>query len=435
MTYPEVLQNKAQGTKSLPNGVKDILCRGSARMNFVEEEVLGAFRRWGYRRIITPLLEYDDLLSRGLDEATREEVLKFVEPETGRILALRPDITPQIARIVATRMMGWPRPIRLCYNESVFRRTGYPARQREIFQAGAELIGIDLPEADAEMVAVAIDAMKTMGLKNFKIDMGQIDFFRGILDSIGIDEERREKITHSISLKDRSGIEETLRDLPIEKRKKDLLLELPNLYGSGEEVIEKASSLVKNSRSLDALENLSSILRFLDIYGLREYITVDLGEVKGFNYYSGMVFEGFVEGLGREVLRGGRYDKLLDNYGYSCPATGLAFDVEGLSQALYEQKGEACEKEIDFLIFNAKEEKGEALEIATALRAKGRSVARDIIKRDYNASLEYSKKNNITSVIALGIEGVREGEAMVERVDTGEKKTLKVVDIIEGKRL
>ncbi|MFQ5900189.1 MAG: ATP phosphoribosyltransferase regulatory subunit [Thermodesulfobacteriota bacterium] len=417
----------------LPHGVKDILPNDSSKMRFVEEVTLDTFSRWGYRRVITPIIEYEDILSKGIDNEIKGEILKFVEPETGRILALRPDITPQIARMMASRMRADPMPVRLCYSESVFRCTGRPTmKHKEIFQSGAELIGLGLSEADGEIVAIAIEAMKSLSLQEFKIDIGDVGFLGGILEDIEIEEGLKNALMKSIALKDRSGLEQLLRDLSIDDLKKRLLIELPSLYGKGEEVLKRASCLVKNRRSLKALNNLEQILNILELYGLKEFITVDLGEVSGFDYYSGMVFEGFVKGIGRGIVRGGRYDNLLEQYGYSCPAVGFAFDVDGLLNAMDVRKVLQEEDKIDFLLFSAKEEKKEALDIAMSLREKKYTVARDIIKRDYEASFEYSVKNRIDSIISLGLEGLDDDMVMLEKVMTREKREIKIKDILQG---
>ena len=322
---------------SLPPGVKDSLPDEAEKIERIEECILKVLEGCGFKRVITPFLEYLDVLSIGLGDDLRERVFKFIDPTSGRIVAVRPDITPQIARIVATRMRDYKLPLRICYNEKVFRyqepRSGRP---REIQQVGAELITKGLsPEADAEVIIIAINSLKCLGLKNFKIDIGEAGFVRGMLNATMLDDKEKGRIKDAIALKDGSALEVILDNLgnKITNKYKKVLKTIPSLFG-GKEVLEKASSIAEGRQAKIAVANLSNILKILDTKGFQKFITFDLAEMWGFDYYTGIVFEGFAMGLGKAIMSGGRYDNLMQKYGHPCAAIGFAFDVDNIVAAM-----------------------------------------------------------------------------------------------------
>ncbi|MDP2689433.1 MAG: ATP phosphoribosyltransferase regulatory subunit, partial [Deltaproteobacteria bacterium] len=253
----------------------------------------------------------------------------------GRVVAIRPDITPQIARVVATRMRDFPLPLKLCYNENVLRyQEPRDGRSREVLQIGAEYISKEAsPDADAEMIVMAIESFSELGLRDFKIDIGDVGFLRKILES-HFDESLRKSVQGMLEKKDTSGLTAFLSDLDgIDVKEIELLINLTTFYGE-EEVIEKAASLTKDPAALSSLEYLREVVDIIFRKGLKEWITIDLGEVRGFDYYTGIIFEGFASGIGKPILGGGRYDTLLERYGYKAAATGFAFDVENIVAAL-----------------------------------------------------------------------------------------------------
>src|SRR6266481_2710980 len=198
----------------LPKGVKLYLPEEAAQKRMVEERLLGVFRRWGYREVVTPAYEYFDVIAQGTDHDLQERMFKMVDRESGRLLALRADITPQIARIVATRMRDEPKPLRLAYVSNVFRYDEpHVGRYREFYQAGVELIGLPNPEGDAEMIAMTVEGLRALGLERFQIDVGQADFFRGILEDLGLDESRARELRSALGRKDVSALERLVGEL------------------------------------------------------------------------------------------------------------------------------------------------------------------------------------------------------------------------------
>jgi ATP phosphoribosyltransferase regulatory subunit len=393
MTKPDI---------SLPRGVSDFLPDAAAKIGYIEGRIRRVFELWGFRRVITPKLEYEDVLSIGMGEELKGRTYRFDDRQSGRLLAFPPDITPQIARIVATRLSGWPLPHRISYSGRVLRQTEIQAgRSREIFQSGVELIGLDSPEADAEMVAMAVEALQGLGFDDFKLDLGQVEFCRGVMAASGLQGLPLQGLRQAVARKDSSAVAQILaeNDIPEESRRE--LAALPRLFG-GREVLDEARRVVKNSRSRAALGNLCQVLEILEIHGVSERLTIDLGETRGLDYHTGITFEGFVSGLGEPVCSGGRYDNLTARYGFQAPATGFTFNVLSLLQALQRRPELEASTTHDFLLFNCRDDRREVLEVALLLRRQGHTTARDIIRRDYDSSLAYARRMSIRCMLVVG---------------------------------
>jgi ATP phosphoribosyltransferase regulatory subunit len=406
----------------LPKGAKLYLPEEAAQKRMVEERLLGVFRRWGYREVVTPAYEYFDVIAQGTDHELQERMFKMVDRESGRLLALRADITPQIARIVATRMRDESKPLRLAYVSNVFRYDEpHVGRYREFYQAGVELIGLPNPEGDAEMIAMTVEGLQDLGLERFQIDVGQAEFFRGILEDVAADEPTARELRSALAHKDQSALERLVADLRAPGAVTELLLALPALYGRGD-VLDRAERLVKNARSEAALRNLAEVYRLLRAYGLADSVLLDLGEVRGFDYYSGVHFEAYVSGLGASLVGGGRYDQMLQRFGYDCPATGFAFEVGRALLAIESQGKVAPLPGPDFFIIDFTPEKTRALALSRRFRDKGWAVARDIISRPLAESLDYARQQRARWTLAIGGPGTVEGDA--DRV--------RVLDLLSG---
>ncbi len=364
-------------------------------------------------------------MALGMGDDLKERTFRFDDRQTGRLLAIPPDITPQVARIVATRMKGCPLPHRLYYNGRVLRHTEIQSgRSREIFQAGVELMGLDSPEADAEMVAMAVEAMQGLGLTGFKVDLGQVEFYRGVMAASGLALPVCKQLQGAIAKKDTSAVRSILEQEPIADSVKEEIAALPRLFG-GREVLAEAARVAGNDRSKRALDNIAQVLDILDIYRVSEYLSIDLGEIRGLDYHTGLTFEGFVEGLGEPVCGGGRYDDLTAKYGFAAPATGFAFNILALLSALERRPEVEASKTRDFLLFNLREDRREVLEIAQCLRRKGLTTARDIIRRDFDNSLAYAKRTNILRMMVIGGDYCGDDEVYIVRVADGTGTTIK----------
>jgi len=419
MARPDTYRENA-----VPQGVTDFLPEQAERIDFIENRLNRTFEQWGFRKIITPLLEFEDLLAIGMDESLREKSFRFEDRQSHRMLAIPPDITPQVARIEAMRMSGYPLPHRLYYNGRVLRQVqSQSGRSREIFQAGVELIGLDSPEADAEMIAMSAGVLRELGFTAFKIDLGQVEFFRGIMAAAAVDAGTAFQLQQFIASKDVSAVRATLEALDIPDAIKVEIAALPRMFG-GTEVIAKASSTVRNERSNRALDNLAQVVDILAIHGIRDELTIDLGEIRGLAYHSGVTFEGFVSGLGQPVCGGGRYDGLMGRYGRDLPATGFAFNLLGLLQGLEKTAAPVRSDALSLLVFNTKDDRSEALSLAAQLRRQGCAVTRDIIRRDFDLSMEYARRMNIDFLVVIGAVEIAESDMLLVRVLDGSCRTV-----------
>ena len=315
----------------LPSGVRDFLPRAALRRRALAERVERVFEAWGYARLITPVYECADVLERGLGSGAKAQAIRFVEPGSGEVVALRPDITPQVARIVATRLADVEPPIRLCYEGAVMRLAG-ELGQREILQAGIELVGAAEPEGDAEVLAVAAAALASTQLPETRLDVGHVAPARYVLQAVTDDDERA-RLAAALSRKDRGGLRAATRALP--STIATLADALGSLWGPADATLARAAQLPWPDDVRAALERLREVLtafaRLADPPA--PALTIDLGDLRGFDYYTGVRFAGYAGGAPDAVLRGGRYDELIGRYGRAQRATGFAIDVEALAQA------------------------------------------------------------------------------------------------------
>jgi ATP phosphoribosyltransferase regulatory subunit len=414
----------------LPKGARLYLPDEAARKRHAEGRLLDVFARWGYRELVTPTFEYFDVLALGTDPEVQENMFKLVDRETGRMLALRADITPQIARIVATRLRDEPKPLRLAYVTNVFRYDEpQVSRYREFFQAGVELVGLEKPEAEVEVIAMAIEGLHALGLEHFQIDLGHPDFFRGLLEELKADVAHQRELRQALARKDAAALERLVADLAPPAHVGDALLALPTLFGQAE-VLERAGALARGERATRALANLAEVYRLLTIYGLVERVRLDLGEVRGFDYYSGLYFEAYLNGFGAAVAGGGRYDDLVARFGYACPAVGFAFDV-GRLLSVMEAQGVAVDlRGPDFFIIDFTREKTAALSLARRLRDRGASVARDIISRGLDESLAYARTQRVRCALVVGSPRTPADQLWAVDLQDGSERALAVGEVL-----
>jgi len=289
------------------------------------------FDAWGYARIITPVFEHADVLERGLGDGARAAAIRFVEPGTGEIVALRPDITPQVARLVATRLADHVAPARLCYEGAVYRM-GDELGQREILQAGIELIEAPEPAGDAEVLAVAAAALAAAQLPDTRLDVGHVAPARHVLAACP-DDDARARLLAALAKKDRAALRAVAADLPPPVA--TLAEALGGLWGPAQTTLARAAELAWPPEIREAIATLAAALvAFTELADPpAPPVSVDLGDVRGLPYYTGVRFAGYAAGAPDAVLRGGRYDNLIGRYGRAARATGFAIDLEALAQA------------------------------------------------------------------------------------------------------
>ena len=319
----------------IPIGTATLLPNTAQRVRRLEDQILAHLLNWGYREIIPPTFEYLDVLSVGLAPEVLEKCYKFADWSTGRILVLRPDVTAQIARIVAMGMGGIGLPLRLCYRTTVLRyEPEHAGREREVFQVGIELVGLDDPYSDAEVLTLLVESLKKVGLSDFKISLGHVGFYKALLSRLGLSEEKRKQAELAAARKDLPLLERILSRERLSKKEARTILEVPERYGR-EEVLEWGRLVAGRDPALTRpLDRLGQVYRLLEFTGVQDHILIDLGEFRGFDYYDGVVFDVFTNSLGSELGGGGRYNHLIGRFGRELPSTGFAFDVDRVFAAL-----------------------------------------------------------------------------------------------------
>ena len=315
----------------IPPGTQILIGRAARRRRILERAICSVFEGWSYEEIIPPMFDYYDVFIKGMGTGSEEQIYRFIDRE-GNILALRPEFTSLVAKTVATRLASSPKPIRLFYSGEVLRfEKPKGGRQREFAQIGIEHYGGAGKSADVEILLIAVETFERLGIQGFQINLGSVDFFGGIVDKMELPEAQIAELKTALNVKDRSSLEAQLGRLALADKRKKELRAIPHLTG-GKPVIAEARQLVKNPRSVEALDHLEEIYSIFERLDLAHHLTIDLGEVRGFDYYTGILFRAYVRDLGFEVALGGRYDGLPATFGEDLPAVGFSFSLDRLEQ-------------------------------------------------------------------------------------------------------
>ncbi len=319
-----------------PEGVRDIYGKEYANKQNIQKLFENKLHSFGYQNIQTPTFEFFDVFSREIGTTPSKELYKFFDKE-GNTLVLRPDFTPSIARCAAKYFMDETIPLRFCYAGNNFINTNnLQGKLKETTQMGAELIGDASPEADAEMIAMLVEALLNAGLKEFQVSVGQIDYFKGLCANAGLDEETQHALREFISNRNDFGAQELLLGKNISAQSIEALLHVNSLFGSYD-ILDKALEYADNPRSQKAIERLKQVYKLLQIYGVDEYISFDLAMVSKYNYYTGVIFSAYTYQAGSAIAKGGRYDNLLEKFGKPAPATGFVVTIDDLVSVLTRQ--------------------------------------------------------------------------------------------------
>ena len=290
-------------------------------------------RRWGYRHVITPLVESMEVLDLGLGVDQRRRLFKFTDGR-GDVVALVGERTVPVARLAAGKLRGAALPLRLCYSGPVVSTDeGRFHHRRETYQVGAELIGASGPVADAEVIALAARCMEAAGIRRYQVDVGHAEFFHGIMDAVRLPDDVKASVRSALAARDFVSLESLLEGTPLKSAEHELLLRFPALRG-GPEILEAAGGLVRNRRSEAALGELARVRELLVAHGIGDVVVLDLGAIRDFDYYTGVIFEGYGPDLGQPVAQGGRYDGLLARFGRPAPATGFVIQLDLVSEML-----------------------------------------------------------------------------------------------------
>lgn len=319
------------------SGSVDLLPPAAARRRALIDALLETFGAWGYRQVVTPTVERYEVLAAGLSATDRAHVVRFVSGPGSQVVALRSDVTPQIARMVAHhRGTTWPpdAALRLSYTADVVRQPSDRREKTEQHQVGVEFVGDGSPAADAELVALAYAALGRIGLTGFRFDLSHRGITHGALDALDLTAADRTRAEALLARKDRHGLEASLIGGGVDSSAAAKVASLCDAYGRPD-IIERVRDIPGVS-GVDTLEAIIAYLRAVHP-GAADVLDVDLGEVRGFDYYTGVRLRVWCPHIAAPVLRGGRYDDLIGRFGEETPATGFALDLDALERALGER--------------------------------------------------------------------------------------------------
>jgi len=354
------------------------------------------------------------VVERGTDELDPRDLLRFVEPESGEVAVLRPDITPQIARAVATRLSQHPAPWRLCYEGRVIRRRRGRARShQQITQAGIECVGLAGPEGDVEVLELAASACEAAGLSDFRIELSQVSIAQSLLDTLP--KALRAPISERLARKDGAALTNLARDASLPKELTKQLCALVEHYGD-RDVLDSAERELRWPAAKAGLRNLRELTECLDKDSTRARLGFDLSDARGGSYYTGMSFNLLAAGPGEPVAGGGRYDSLLERYGVPRAATGFAFDLENLQWALRAAGAPRVESRV-FRVALGLGSPHALRELAETLRASGMVVATLPLYQDVQSCLAFARAWGYDAVLLLE----RKRAVLVRTRDAGER--------------
>lgn len=331
-----------------PEGTRDLLFEDCAAVRAVETRLQNSFKAKGYSEVITPGLEFYDVFNMKSRYFPQESMYKLVDNKL-RLMVVRPDSTMPIARMTATRLREQELPIRLCYSQSVYRsKPSMRGRSDEIRQTGIELIGSASKRAELEILSNALEVLSSFQTEGFRLELGHIGFFKAMIEKLDCDSDTAENIRSLIEVKNYPALNDLL-DTVGDSQAARALKQLPRLFG-GEEVFEEAAKLYSDPQADAVLAELKETYERANALGYKGMITIDLGLVNRMDYYTGTVIKGYIEGCGDAVLSGGRYDKLLSEFGYDVPAAGFAVNVDAVARTEM-KKIDFRPKPVDVIVF------------------------------------------------------------------------------------
>lgn len=405
--------------QQVPPGMRDLPSGQATRTRAIIDRVLSRMRRWGYREVVTPSIEYLDTLVRGEGTEAGDRLFKLVD-RGGELLALRPEMTTPVARFITTHLRDHPVPLRVAYAGQVFRgsETG-SGRLREFPQVGCELVGAGSPEADAEIVALAVEALAASGAPSCSVSLGHVGFLRGMLAGLDLPGDGDREVRACLYQKDFVGLRAILDRYGVPSVRADALTRLPALSGRG--AIEEARRLAATPESRQVLRDLDDLTGRLGAYGVGDAVRIDLSIIRDFEYYTGIVFEGHTAALGFALLGGGRYDRLLEGFGLPYPATGFAVRVDRVLAASPDANAGWAP---DVAVVFADRDRGGALRLATALRERDVSVTVEALDRTWEEIARAAAMAGAARVVLV------EGGRAIVRERGGDERAVPLVDLL-----
>ncbi len=356
-----------------PEGVRDIYNGECARKKQLTQRLLEVIHTYGYEDIETPTFEYFDVFGREIGTTPSKDLYKFFDKE-GNTLVLRPDFTPSIVRAASMYLMDNEEPVRLTYEGSTFQNSSsFKGRLRESTEIGVEFFNDPSAAADAEVLALLISLLQEAGLHEFQVSVGEVEFFKALVEESNMPEDAVYDLRALISSKNYFGVEELIREQAMDPALKTVFLQLPELFG-GIDTLQKARTLTDNEKAQHAIDRLSSIYQILSYYGCENYVSFDLGMLSKYRYYTGIIFQAYTYGTGEAILKGGRYDNLMSYFGKSAPAVGFSMTLASLMNVLDRQNLEEPVREEPTCISYQEQDLEAAVRKACAMRRQGKHV-------------------------------------------------------------
>lgn len=381
-----------------PEGTNDLLFKECVVRREIEKEISDEFTERGYSEIITPGLEFFDVFNLNSRHFPQEDLYKLSDRK-GRLLVLRPESTMPIARVVATRLKEATLPLRLCYNQCAYNvSTQMRGRSDQVVQAGIELIGSSDRITDLEVIETAAAVLEKCSHGNYSLEIGDIGFFKELMNQLNVDDDEKETIRNLIETKNYPALNDVLDAIGDTNVTRALKM-LPRLFG-GEEVFEKAAKLFSDERTDAVLANLKELFKDIEKLGCKGKITVDLGMVNKTDYYTGVILKGYMEGYGEPVISGGRYDKLIAEFGYDVPATGFAVNVDAVAKIRLRNEKPVMKK-ADAIVFAEKGYEMKAVLHARSLRRNGNIIEMAAFS-DIEKVKKYAEELKIQKIISVG---------------------------------
>ncbi len=394
-----------------PVGVRDIYNDECYDKLLIQNRIHKIFKEYGYSDIQTPTFEFFDIFNKERGSVASKNMYKFFDRE-GNTLVLRPDMTPSIARASAKYFMDEEMPIRLCYVGNAFiNNSEYQGKLKEFTQIGSELLGDNTSDADAEVIAMVIESLLKAGLTEFQIEIGQPEFFKGIVEKAGLDTDTIEELRELLENKKYFRVEDVLEKANVPQEDREVFLKFQEFVGSIE-MIKLAKTLNINDKSKAALERLEKLYSILVIYGYEKYISFDLSMLNMYQYYTGIVFKGYTYGTGDAIVTGGRYDNLLGQFGKDFAAIGFAVNLDQLMVALERQHIKLGERDNKKMILYGVENQREAINYTKTLRSENECVM--MVRKRSNHQMEdyisYAKRSNVSEIIIIDGNGIEKKE-------------------------
>ena len=351
----------------IPDGTRDLTNDECIKRKKVIKDISNIFDLWGYKEVITPGIEFYDNFRYEYSGLREEGIYKFFDSK-GRILALRPDMTIPIVRLVSTRFKDVSENIKLSYTSNIFRvYENFSGKRNEYTECGIELITKEKDFSDLEVLIIAIETLKATGAKKFKLELGEVNFFKAAIEELEISKEEKEKLSELIENKKMQELKSFLDKLNLKDEVKNTFCRLPLIFGDGIETLNSYKEIAFNKKMIESINNLERLASRLGDLGYKDYITFDLGITPSVNYYTGIIFRGFIEGSGKIVLSGGRYDNLINSAKKDFKAIGFSINIDELIKTLPIN----LELKTKFKIIFNKEKEVEAITESMKLRDNG----------------------------------------------------------------